>query len=154
MAFSRQTIEDVMGSTSRDFVSVSIEMSIPEAARLITQKGIGFLIVMDGDDEFAGVLSERDIIRIIGINPGDISEFVVGDLITRKVIACDPRAQPIEVIKYMNRKDFRHMPVVENPHHRRRHRTHLSRDRIQFGPLHRPRSADRQSHRRSRRQRC
>ena len=114
MAFSRQTIEDVLGSQDRDFVSISVDASIPEAAGLIAKNDIGLLVVMDGDDKFAGVLSERDIIRTVGVNPEAIAELVVGDLITRKVIACDSRARPSEVIKYMNEKEFRHMPVVDN----------------------------------------
>ena len=92
MAFNRQTIEDVLGSQGRDFVSISVDASIPEAAGLIAGNGIGLLVVMDGDDKFAGVLSERDIIRTVGVNPEAIAELVVGDLITRKVIACDTRA--------------------------------------------------------------
>ena len=45
MAFSRQTIEDVLGSQDRDFVSISVDASIPEAAGLIAKNGIGLLVV-------------------------------------------------------------------------------------------------------------
>jgi len=79
----------------------------------MTARKIGLLIVLNENNKFVGVLSERDIVRAVSIDPDSVGEMHAGRLITRNVIACDPKAKPDDLIKVMKEKGFRHMPVVE-----------------------------------------
>ena len=108
------TVGEILEQKGGDVIAISSEASIPEAARLMSHKKIGLLIVLSEAKKFVGVLSERDIVRAVAIDPDSIGEMHVGRLITRNVIACDPQANPNDLISVMNEKGFRHMPVVQD----------------------------------------
>ncbi len=108
------SVGEILEKKGSEVIAISSESSIPEAARLMSHRKIGLLIVLNEKNKFVGVLSERDIVRAVAIDADSVGEMHVGRLITRNVIACDPKAEPDELIKVMKEKGFRHMPVVED----------------------------------------
>lgn len=109
-----KSVGDIIEEKGGKIIAISSESTIPEAARMMSHRKIGLLIVLNDKNKFVGVLSERDIVRAVAIDPDSVGEMHVGRLITRNVIACDPKAMPDALITVMNEKGFRHMPVVEN----------------------------------------
>lgn len=108
------SIGDILRKKNQEVIAVGHESTISEAAGVMARNKIGLLVVLNGSRKFIGVMSERDIVKAVATSPDSISEMEVGDLVTRRVVACDPHATPDEVINIMNEKGFRHMPVVEN----------------------------------------
>jgi CBS domain-containing protein len=109
-----KSVGEILEEKGGEVIAISSESSIPEAARMMSHKKIGLLIVLNEKNNFVGVLSERDIVRAVAIDPESVADMHVGRLITRNVIACDPQAMPEDLISVMNEKGFRHMPVVED----------------------------------------
>ena len=85
-----------------------------EAARLLTAKRIGVLLVRKAGEDVVGLLSERDIIRAVGEQGALASDLTVEALMTRDVVSCKLRANPYDVIRVMDERGFRHMPVIED----------------------------------------
>ena len=64
---------------------------VSEAARTLSEKRIGAIVVMAGDDPL-GILSERDIVRELGRRGDACLTDDVDALMTREMITCAPNA--------------------------------------------------------------
>jgi len=100
----------VKGGT--DVVTVKVGTSISDTAKVLSEKRIGAVVVMDGDSP-AGILSERDIVRELGRRGEGCLSDNVDDLMTRKLISCAPDETADQVLAKMTEGRFRHMPVIE-----------------------------------------
>ena len=107
-----ETIDDILAIKGREVISIGADTPVAEAARMMHIKTIGILIVLDENKKFVGVLSERDIVATVARNPTQLTTLMARDINTSNIIACEPHANPKEVIKIMQEKGFRHMPVV------------------------------------------
>ena len=90
------------------------DMTLAEAAAALAEKRIGLAVVCDEHIGLLGVLSERDIIRVLG-NDGAIGlNRLVKDAMTKRVVTCSPLDSLEDVIKVMAENGIRHLPVVEH----------------------------------------
>lgn len=96
-----------------DVVTVPPSMTVSEAARILSDKGIGTVIVSRTGDSADGILSERDIVREIGARGAGCLTHTVDTLMTAKLVTCHKDDLADEVLKKMTDGRFRHMPVVE-----------------------------------------
>lgn len=107
-------VEQILAEKQGSVIAVREDETVQGAAQVLTQKRIGLLVVLSEARKFVGLLSERDIIRAVASKPHLMSVLMVSDLVTRNVVACDPKATAREVMDTMKERKFRHMPVVEN----------------------------------------
>lgn len=87
--------------------------TVGAAARLMADRRIGFLLILDAADGLAGVISERDIVREVGVGSEGLSDRPALDIATKTVTTCGPDDDPHDVFALMNDRKFRHMPVEE-----------------------------------------
>src|SRR5690606_34816869 len=78
---------------------------------LLAEKRIGALVVIDDDDRILGILSERDIVRVIGQFGETALALKVSQVMTAKVTTCRETHPVIHVMEVMTRGRFRHLPV-------------------------------------------
>lgn len=84
-----------------------------EAVDILNANNIGAVVVLDRTGAVIGVLSERDIVRQIGVHGGEALNLEVGDSMSSAVITCT-RSTPIAVLaERMTEFRIRHIPVVE-----------------------------------------
>ena len=83
------------------------------AMRLMAEKNIGFLVVMD-QGKIAGVLSERDCVRRLVLAGKSVELTPVADIMVRDVIKADPAQTFGDCLRLMHVHGIRHLPVVEN----------------------------------------
>ncbi|MCO6382393.1 MAG: CBS domain-containing protein [Vannielia sp.] len=87
--------------------------AVSEAAKMLSEKRVGSVIVSADGKTADGILSERDIVRELGRRgPGCLSD-VVDDLMTKKLITCSKEETALSVLEKMTEGRFRHMPVLE-----------------------------------------
>lgn len=97
-----------------EVISVPPGTSVAEAARVLSERRIGSLVVSPDGRKAAGILSERDIVREIGRRgPGCLSDSV-DRMMTSDVTTCGLADHADAVLAAMTEGRFRHMPVVEN----------------------------------------
>lgn len=97
-----------------DVVTVPPSMTISDAARILSEKGIGTVIVSASGTTADGILSERDIVREIGARGAGCLPNSVQTLMTTKLVTCGINDKADEVLRQMTDGRFRHMPVIEN----------------------------------------
>ncbi|MBX3212501.1 MAG: CBS domain-containing protein [Labilithrix sp.] len=64
--------------------------TVQSAARLMRDADVGFLPVCYQDGSVAGILTDRDIVTRACAGDGPPSAVIVGDIMTRAVVACRP----------------------------------------------------------------
>ena len=94
--------------------SVAPGTTIGDAARLLRRERIGAVIVIDGDDSVAGIISERDIMRGLADHGAPLLDKHVADLMTRSLFTTVPSASVEAVMEEMTAGRCRHMPVMED----------------------------------------
>ena len=95
-----------------DVVTVPLGTQVSEAARILSEKRIGAIVVADGDMP-QGILSERDIVRELGKRGEGCLSDVVDTLMTKEMVTCSPEETADQVLQKMTDGRFRHMPVME-----------------------------------------
>lgn len=93
-------------------LSVGPSHTLREAARLMSERGVGAAVVIDPDGHGPGIVTERDILNAIGAGEDPDSEPVASHL-TRDVVFAAPGWSLEEAAAAMVRGGFRHLIVVE-----------------------------------------
>ena len=78
-------VADILKTKGGDVISVEGNDSILHALKIMKEKHIGAVLVMAGAGKIAGVLSERDIVRALPEQGGDLLKKSVSDLMTKDV---------------------------------------------------------------------
>ncbi len=94
--------------------SVSPDSSLSDVASILSQKKIGCVLVLNEDGKLAGIVSERDIVRALGVNGGKCLNDSVRTVMTADVITCVVEDDDNSVLKKMTTGRFRHMPVLSD----------------------------------------
>lgn len=88
--------------------------TLADAVAMLNSHNIGAVVIVGSDDAVAGILSERDIVRQLGKDPGTALSQTIASCMTRSVVTCDRMTAIADVMERMTRRRIRHMPVVEN----------------------------------------
>jgi CBS domain-containing protein len=94
-------------------MSVEPDAKLAVAVKLLGEKKIGAVLVMN-QSRLEGILSERDIVRVIGDRGAAALEEPVSQVMTRKVVTCKETDTVAELMEMMTEGKFRHLPVTDN----------------------------------------
>jgi CBS domain-containing protein len=98
---------------SDDVVTVKPGASVAEAARILSERRIGSVVVSSDGQAALGILSERDIVREIGKRGHGCLAERVEQMMTAKIVTCTREDRAVDVLAMMTERRFRHIPVVE-----------------------------------------
>jgi CBS domain-containing protein len=93
--------------------SISPGASVFEALKLMAEKNVGALVVMDGE-AVTGIISERDYARKIILLSRSSKDTPVRDVMTSPVIAVRPSQTNEECMALMTERRLRHLPVIDD----------------------------------------
>jgi CBS domain-containing protein len=106
-------VADILKSkTSSAVHTIAPTDSVLDALRLMADKGIGALLVMEGGD-IAGIVTERDYARKIALLGRTSGATLVRDVMTREVLFVGPGQTTQECMAVMTKNRLRHLPVDE-----------------------------------------
>lgn len=88
--------------------------TLADAVALLNAHNIGAVVITEGDDRIAGILSERDIVRQLGRNPSGALSLPIADCMTSTVVTAQRLTSIDEVMERMTRRRIRHMPISED----------------------------------------
>ena len=105
-------IRDILRHKGHDVVTASTGDSVLQAVRVLVDHNIGGVVVVDGG-EVIGILTERDILRLVARKPDELQALDVGQVMTRDVIKLAPDDDLAHVMEVMTENRIRHLPVIE-----------------------------------------
>jgi len=107
-----KTVKDILQIKGRDIWRVELEATVFEALRLMAEKQVGALVVMDGK-KLAGIISERDYARKVILQGRASATTLVKEIMTSHVVCTHPGQSIEECMAVMTDKRVRHLPVIE-----------------------------------------
>ncbi|MBP8293967.1 MAG: CBS domain-containing protein [Caldilineaceae bacterium] len=107
------TVKQILEGKGYQVWTVTADISVYEALRLMGEKEIGALAVLEGD-ELIGLLSERDYARKVVLKGKTSRETLVGAIMSSPVHAVRPDQSVEECMALMTEKRVRHLPVLEH----------------------------------------
>jgi CBS domain-containing protein len=106
------TAKDLLATKSTAAVhTCDRDTTVQEASRVMSQRRIGALVILDGDS-IEGIFTERDVMMRVVAQGRDASRTRVGDVMTAEVITVSPETPIDDVEAIMRRHRIRHLPVV------------------------------------------
>lgn len=103
----------IRNKAQQGVVTLQPGLTLGEAAKLLSEKRIGAVVVSPDGSKVAGILSERDIVRVIGQRGAAALSDSVDSVMTRNVFGCSPEDNADLVLQTMTQKRFRHLPVMD-----------------------------------------
>lgn len=107
------TIGRIIANARQDIVQCPPDTSVAEAARLLAERRIGALPVVE-DGGVVGIFSERDLLYCITRDGAAVLDRPVAAVMTAPAICVEPATSVLEALSLMTRRRIRHLPVVED----------------------------------------
>ena len=107
------TARDLLKSKSKELLTISPETSVYEAARVMAANSVGALPVVE-KDAMRGIISERDILRLLARRCEQLKETKVKDVMTTEVIVGTPEDKTDYLMGIVTENKVRHIPILEN----------------------------------------
>ena len=107
-----KTLKQLLEAKGRNVYSITPDARVFDALKLMADKSVGALIVMEGD-RLAGIISERDYARKVILHGKSSHDLQVRDIMTSKVITVHTGQTVEECMALMTEKRIRHLPVTE-----------------------------------------
>jgi len=105
-------VRDILTRKGNDVWSISPSASVYDAMKLMADKGIGALLVMEGE-KLVGIISERDYARKVILQGRSSRTTSVEEIMTSRVAYAEPGQNIEECMAVMTEKRIRHLPVME-----------------------------------------
>ena len=108
------TVARILEQKGREVQTVQPHHSLKDVIARLADKRLGALVVSDATRAPLGIISERDIVRVLAEHGASALDDPVSRHMTRNVQTVREDATIDEVMSMMTNGRFRHMPVVED----------------------------------------
>jgi CBS domain-containing protein len=106
-------VKTILSAKGGDVISIEPTATLEIAVRTLADHRIGALLVLGPDRRVIGILSERDIVRVLAEQGAGALNQPLSQVMTRKVVTCNSSETIGVIMERMTAGKFRHVPVVE-----------------------------------------
>ncbi len=106
-------VANILDGKGDSVLTVTPEASVAVLVKLLAEKRIGAVPVVDDTGKLTGIVSERDVVRALASDQSALASKVES-LMTREVQTCILQDTVADLMEIMTRGRFRHLPVVED----------------------------------------
>ena len=108
-------VRDILAHKGYSVITIRPETSVATVVHRLALERVGALVVSDDGERVLGIVSERDIVRILAERGADVldPELKVAQVMTRHVLTCTQDDSVKELMTTMTQRRFRHIPVVD-----------------------------------------
>lgn len=107
------TVSRILQEKGRDIVTISPHATLSDAVARLARHHIGAIVVVDDHMAVEGIISERDVVRLLGERGTEALSAPLDSVMTRAVVTCTGDETIPTIMERMTRGRFRHVPVVE-----------------------------------------
>jgi CBS domain-containing protein len=106
-------VKNILVGKRGNVVTIEPTADLTAAVKLLAERRIGAVVILGADQRIVGILSERDIVRVLAeLGPTALNK-PVGQVMTRDVKTCSEDDTIEGLMSRMTMGKFRHMPVVQ-----------------------------------------
>ncbi len=106
------TVKAVLSEKGTEVFSMSPEATLEDVVRELSERRVGAVLITEGD-HLAGILSERDVVRVLAKLGANALKTTASSVMTAKVETCALDDMIDDVMERMTASRFRHLPVVD-----------------------------------------
>ncbi len=106
-----KTLREII--TDKPMVYASTGQSVFEVVKLMADKNVGAVPVLDNNGGLLGIFSERDVLIRCIASKKDMEKITVDEVMTKGVIVMESQDSYEDCLKIMKHENIRHMPVRE-----------------------------------------
>lgn len=106
------TVAMILNEKGRDVVTAKATDTVGDICKTLSEKRIGAILITNAAGAIEGIVSERDVVRVIGKDGPSALEQSVDSVMTHAVVTCADTDTVNSVMARMSAGRFRHMPVV------------------------------------------
>ncbi len=106
-------VKHLLDGKGSDIFSITSAAPVLDAVRMMSERGVGALLVMDGT-KLVGIVSERDYARKVILNGRSSKDTAVSEIMSAPVQTVAPGDTITHCMKQVTINRIRHLPVVEN----------------------------------------
>ena len=106
-------VKHLLAAKGSDIISIQPDASVLDAIKLMAEKGIGSLVVTQGE-ELRGIVTERDYARKVIIKGRASDTTAIVEIMTADVVTASSDQTVNQCMKIMTEKKCRHLPVVDD----------------------------------------
>ena len=88
--------------------------TVAAAAALLHSRGVGAMVIVDEQDKVIGILSERDIVRVVAEKGAGALTLSISSCMSREVIFAAPTETVQSLLERMTDRRIRHLPVLKD----------------------------------------
>jgi CBS domain-containing protein len=107
-----KNVSDIFKRKGLINVTVTSEETVLVALRMMAEKNIGSVVVMEGD-QYIGLFTERDYARKVILHGKSSSELTVGEIMSEYLPKVTPKNSLEECMEIMTNHNIRYLPVFE-----------------------------------------
>lgn len=104
-------VQHLLDSKGDEIISIVQDASVFDAIKLMADRAVGSLLVMDGD-ELQGIVTERDYARKVIIKGRSSESTPVADIMTTDLVTASPLQSVNDCMNLMSERRIRHLPIV------------------------------------------
>ena len=105
------SIQTILGDKGREVATVSADATVSEAVKVLGERRIGALPVVEGD-RIVGIMSERDVIYSLKDHGPEVLDWPISRVMTSPAITVDPSTEILSALALITQRRVRHLPVV------------------------------------------
>jgi CBS domain-containing protein len=94
--------------------TVSPHETVAQAAALLHERKVGAMVVVDQYDAVVGILSERDVVRVVAKEGAQGLGKALSACMTKDVIFAEPGETVDDLLARMTDRRIRHLPVLKD----------------------------------------
>ncbi|GAA4751376.1 CBS domain-containing protein [Sphingomonas daechungensis] len=104
-------VQTILGDKGSDVATIGANDTVADAVRVLGERRIGALPVVDGDI-VAGVMSERDVIYCLRDHGAEVLDWPISRVMSSPAITVDPSTPILSALALITQRRVRHLPVV------------------------------------------
>lgn len=93
--------------------TISASATLHDLVNALNVHHVGALVVSPDGKKIEGIVSERDVVRVMPGKLDELANMHVKDLMTSDVVTCSPNSTVAELMTIMTERRIRHIPVVD-----------------------------------------
>jgi CBS domain-containing protein len=105
-------VSQILKAKGDSVFTIGPQETVAAACALLFARRVGAMVVLEGDD-VAGIISERDVIRLMAEQGGGALNHPVSSCMTHDVLFAEPGETVDALLERMTDRRVRHLPVCE-----------------------------------------
>lgn len=108
-------VKDILKTKGYEVNTARPNETVIDALRIMIENRVGSLVVIDSERAPVGIITERDIVRLVYKQSGqDWQNLAVSEVMVRNIVVGVFEDDVEYIMKLMTQNRFRHLPIMED----------------------------------------